>query len=179
MSLRRLGVERIDVFQLHRIDRRVPAAEQFGVLRELCDEGKVAQVGLSQVTVADIIAARQVVTIASVQNQYNLGHRSADDVLDYCTAAGIAFIPWFPLANGRLARRGGPVDAVGRRLGVTAAQVSLAWLLRRSPAMLPIPGTASASHLEDNCAAVNVELSRTDYAALDGERKALRRLALR
>jgi len=178
MSLRRLGVDRLDLFQLHRIDPKVPAAEQFGVLRELKDEGKVAEVGLSEVSVAEIEAARAVVPIVTVQNLYNLANRAAEDVLAYCEGAGIGFIPWAPLADGRLAVPGGPVDDVVKQTGATVAQVSLAWLLRRSPAMLPIPGTASVAHLEENCRAALLQLSDDQFQELDNARKPLRRWAM-
>jgi pyridoxine 4-dehydrogenase len=158
MSLRRLGLERIDLFQLHRIDPTVPAEDQFGLLADLRREGKVAEVGLSEVTVSDIKAARQVVPIASVQNLYNLADRHAEDVLDYCEAEDIGFIPWFPIASGRLLRQGGPLHQVADQLGATPAQVALAWLLHRSPVMLPIPGTSSPAHLEENCAAAELRL---------------------
>jgi pyridoxine 4-dehydrogenase len=158
MSLRRLGVERIDLFQLHRIDPAVPAEEQFGVLADLRRQGKVGEVGLSEVTVADIEAAREIVPVASVQNLYNLADRHSEDVLEYCEAEGIGFIAWFPIANGKLLGRGGPLEQVASELGATPAQVALAWLLRRSPVMLPIPGTSSLSHLEENCAAAGIAL---------------------
>jgi len=166
MSLRRLGVEQIDLFQLHRIDPEVPAEEQFGLLKSLQDEGKVRLVGLSEVTVAEIEAARKVVPIATVQNRYNLADRAAEDVVDYCEAAGIGFIPWFPLAAGELARPGGALDAVVADTGATVSQVALAWILRRSPVMLPIPGTSSVAHLEENCGGALVELSEAQVATL-------------
>jgi pyridoxine 4-dehydrogenase len=159
MSLRRLAVDRIDLFQLHRIDPKVPADEQFGLLADLVKEGKVRQVGLSEVTVDDLKAARATVPIVSVQNRYNLTDRHSGAVLEYCTTEGIGFIPWAPIAGGELARPGGVVDDVARATGATTSQVSLAWLLARSPVMLPIPGTATVSHLEENCAAANVELT--------------------
>jgi pyridoxine 4-dehydrogenase len=178
MSLRRLGVDRIDLFQLHRIDPAVPAEDQFGLLADLRREGKVAEVGLSEVTVAQVQAARAVVPIATVQNHYNLAQRGADDVVEHCQREGIGFVPWFPLASGRLARPGGPVMQVASELGATAAQVALAWLLRRSPVMLPIPGTASSAHAEENCAAGDVVLTDEQYDHLDGARRKLRRWAL-
>ena len=177
-SLLRLGVEHIDLFQLHRIDPAVPADEQFGALAELREAGKVAEVGLSEVTVEEIERARAVVPVVSVQNLYNLARRGSEDVLGYCEREGIGFIPWFPLASGRLARDGGPVDAVAEELGVTPSQVSLAWLLRRSPVMIPIPGTSSVEHLEENCAAGAIELSDAQFDALTGARKQLRRWEL-
>ncbi|MDT7746268.1 MAG: pyridoxine 4-dehydrogenase, partial [Actinomycetota bacterium] len=143
MSLRRLGVERIDLFQLHRIDAKVPQEEQFGVLKELQDEGKVNQVGLSEVSVSEIEEARKVLPIASVQNMYNLTARKSHDVLEYCEREDIGFIPWFPIASGALAREGGPVDEVVKETGASPSQVALAWLLARSPVMLPIPGTST------------------------------------
>jgi pyridoxine 4-dehydrogenase len=166
MSLRRLGVERIDLFQLHRIDPKVPAAEQFGLLAELLDEGKVGAVGLSEVSVDDITAAREVVPVVSVQNLYNLTNRQSEAVLDYCEAEGLGFIPWFPIASGELAKPGGPVDAVARETGATASQIALAWLLARSPVVLPIPGTSSIAHLEENCGAAVVELSAEQVRSL-------------
>jgi aryl-alcohol dehydrogenase-like predicted oxidoreductase len=167
MSLRRLGVDRIDLFQLHRIDAKVPAEEQFGLLADLIDEGKVASVGLSQVSVAEIEAARAVVPVVSVQNLYNLTDQSSGDVLDFCTDEGIGFIPWFPVASGKLAEPGGPVDAIAKEAGATPSQVALAWLLHRSPVMLPIPGTKSLSHVEENCRAATLELSGDQMASLD------------
>jgi aryl-alcohol dehydrogenase-like predicted oxidoreductase len=167
MSLRRLGVDRIDLFQLHRIDAKVPAEEQFGLLADLIDEGKVASVGLSQVSVDEIEAARAVVPIVSVQNLYNLTDQSSGDVLDFCTDEGIGFIPWFPVASGKLAEPGGPVDAIAKEAGATPSQVALAWLLHRSPVMLPIPGTKSLSHVEENCRAATLELSGDQMASLD------------
>lgn len=166
LSLRRLAVERIDLFQLHRVDPKVPADEQFGVLAELQAEGKVRHVGLSQVQIPDIDAAQRVVRIVTVQNLYNLANRFSDDVLAHCEARGIGFIPWFPIANGDLAGPDGPVGIVAKETGATPAQVALAWLLRRSPVMLPIPGTSSLQHLEENCAAAAVELGEEQFAAL-------------
>jgi pyridoxine 4-dehydrogenase len=153
MSLRRLGVERIDLFQLHRIDPKVPADDQFGVLRDLQKEGKVRHVGLSEVNVTEIEAARRIVPIATVQNQYNLAYRNSEDVLDYCTRKNIGFIPWFPLATGELAKPHGALTRIARQLGAQPAQVALAWLLKKSPVMLPIPGTSKVKHLEENTAA--------------------------
>jgi pyridoxine 4-dehydrogenase len=178
MSLRRLGVERIDLFQLHRIDPDVPAEDQFGLLRDLRDEGKVAEIGLSEVGVSDVDACRAIVPIATVQNWFNLAHRQAEDLLAYCEAAGIGFIPWFPLESGKLARSGGPVDEIAAEVGATVAQVALAWLLRLSPVMLPIPGTASMAHAESNCAAAGVVLSDSQFELLNAARRPLRRWAL-
>jgi aryl-alcohol dehydrogenase-like predicted oxidoreductase len=177
-SLRRLGVDHIDLFQLHRIDPAVAAADQFGALKELRDAGKVTEVGLSEVTVADIEEARKIVPVVSVQNQYNIAQRQADDVVDYCEHHRIGFIPWFPLGSGKLSRDGGPLDTVAHEVGATVPQVCLAWLLRRSPIMLPIPGTSSVAHLEENCAAVGVALSEEQYDTLVEARKPLRRWAL-
>ncbi len=178
MSLRRLGVDRIDLFQLHRIDPQVPAAEQFGLLRELRDEGKVAEVGLSEVEVADVEAAGAIVPVATVQNEFNLANRGAERLLEHCETTGIGFIPWFPLASGKLGRPGGPVDDVAGQLGVSVAQVALAWLLRRSPVILPIPGTASMAHAEDNCAAAAVRFSDDQFRQLSDARRPLRRWAM-
>jgi len=177
-SLRRLGVEQIDLFQLHRVDATVPADDQFGLLKELRDEGKVAEVGLSEVSVAQIEAARRIVPIVSVQNQYNIAQRSSEDVLEYCAQHEIGFIPWFPLGDGKLSQSGGPIDQVAQELGVTVSQVSLAWLLRRSPVMVPIPGTSSVAHLEENCAAAAISLTDSQYEHLTDARKKLRRWAL-
>ncbi|HEY1989166.1 MAG TPA: aldo/keto reductase [Acidimicrobiales bacterium] len=159
MSLRRLGVDRIDLFQLHRIDAQVPAEEQFGLLADLIAEGKVRHVGLSEVSVAEIKAAQAIVPVVSVQNLYNLSNRQSEAVLDYCEAEGLGFIPWAPIASGNLAKPGGAVDQIAGATGATASQVALAWLLHRSPVILPIPGTSSVSHLEENCGAATVELS--------------------
>jgi pyridoxine 4-dehydrogenase len=177
-SLQRLGVERIDLFQLHRVDPDVPADDQFGVLKELRDEGKVAEVGLSEVGVDQVEAARRIVPVVSVQNQYNIALRSADDVVDHCEGEGIAFIPWFPLGSGKLSRPGGPIDEVAGQLGATVSQVCLAWLLKRSPIMVPIPGTSSVGHLEENCAAAGLTLTDDQYQSLTDARKTLRRWAL-
>jgi aryl-alcohol dehydrogenase-like predicted oxidoreductase len=176
-SLLRLGVERIDLFQLHRVDPNVPAEEQFGLLKSLRDEGKVSEVGLSEVSVSQIEAASAIVPIVSVQNQYNIAQRSADDVVDYCTRHQLGFIPWFPLASGRLSEPGGPLDQVAQQTGTTTSQVCLAWLLRRSPVMLPIPGTSSLEHLEENCAAAAIALSDAQFHELTDARTPLRRWA--
>lgn len=168
MSLRRLRVERIDLFQLHRIDPQVPQEEQFGLLADLVREGKVRAVGLSEVSVAQLHAAREVVEIATVQNRYNLANRQSEAVLGYCEAEGLGFIPWFPIAAGELARPGGPVERVAKAAGATPAQVALAWLLKKSPVMLPIPGTSSVRHLEENCGAAMVELIDEQMRTLSG-----------
>jgi pyridoxine 4-dehydrogenase len=159
MSLRRLGVERIDLYQLHRIDPRVPVEEQLGALGQMQAAGKIRHIGLSQVSVEEIETAREIVDVVSVQNLYNLADRTAEPVLEYCEREGIAFIPWFPIANRELARPDGPLGAMARDIGATPTQVALAWLLRRSPVMLPIPGTSSIEHLEENMGATAVELS--------------------
>lgn len=167
LSLRRLEVDVLDLFQLHRIDPKVDRAEQFGVLKDLQDEGKVRALGLSQVSVAEIKAAQRVFTVATVQNRYNLTDRSSQDVLDYCEAQGIGFIPWAPVSAGELARPGGPVDIAAKELDATPAQVALAWVLQRSPVMLPIPGTGSVGHLEENLSAASLTLPADTVAALD------------
>jgi aryl-alcohol dehydrogenase-like predicted oxidoreductase len=166
MSLRRLGVEQIDLYQLHRIDPQVPAAEQFGTLKDLQAEGKIRHLGLSEVTVEQIDEARKVIDVVSVQNLYNLANRRHEAVVDYCDAAGIAFIPWFPLAAAELARPGSVLDEAAKRHGATPSQLALAWLLRRSPVILPIPGTGSVAHLEENIAGATVQLSDEEYDAL-------------
>ncbi len=167
LTLRRFGVEQLDLFQLHRIDPDVAREDQFGVLKELLDEGKVAHVGLSEVSVEELDAARQVVEVATVQNRFNLTDRTSADVLDRCTELGIGFIPWFPIATGELAKAGGPVDELVDETGATPSQIALAWLLARSPVVLPIPGTKSIDHLEDNMGAVAVTLTDAQLAILD------------
>ncbi len=168
MSLRRLGLEQIPLWQLHRIDPQIPREEQFGVMKEFVDEGLVRLVGLSEVSVEEIRAAQEAgLVVASVQNRYNLADRASEDVLDFCEAHGIGFIPWAPIDAGRLAQPGGVLDAVLRaHPDATAAQVALAWLLRRSPVMLPIPGTGKVAHLEANCAAADLQLTDGEFAAL-------------
>lgn len=165
-SLRRLGLERIDLYQLHRIDPDVPADEQFGVLVELQREGKIRHIGLSETTVEEIEAARRHFPVASVQNRYNLGDREWESVVDHCDREGIGFIPWYPLAVGKLAEDGGPLAEIAARHGARPAQVALAWLLRRSPVMLPIPGTSRVEHLEENVAGAGIELTDEDFASL-------------
>ena len=177
-SLRRLGVEQIDLFQLHRVDPNVDADEQFGLLKALRDEGKVREVGLSAVNVAQVEAARRIVPIASVQNLYNIAQREGDDVIDYCEQHQIGFIPWFPLGSGKLSVGGGPLEGLSLELGVTVPQICLAWLLRRSSVMLPIPGTSSLEHLKENCEASNVALSDAAYDNLTDSRRAIRRWAM-
>jgi len=167
MSLRRLGQESLDLFQLHRVDPTMDADEQFGALADLLREGKVRAIGLSEVSVENIERARAIVPIATVQNLYNLGNRQSESVLDYCERESIGFIPWFPVAAGQLARAGGPLDEIVRSSGYTAAQLSLAWLLQRSPVMMPIPGTASLPHLAENCEAADITLAPDVVSALD------------
>jgi pyridoxine 4-dehydrogenase len=165
-SLRRLKLERIDLYQLHRIDPAVPVEDQVGALKRLAEEGKIRHVGLSEVTVAELERVRRLIRVVSVQNRYNLADRHSEAVLDHCEGAELAFLPWFPLATGQLAQPGGAVGRIAKRLGATPAQVALAWLLRRSPVMLPIPGTASVAHLEENVGAARLELSEGDFAEL-------------
>lgn len=167
LSLRKLKVDTLDLLQLHRIDPKVDAEEQFGVLRELQDEGKVRALGLSQVSVAELEAAGKHFTVSTVQNRYNLTDRSSEDVLRYSEDNGIGFIPWAPISAGELAQPGGPLDEAAKRLGATTSQVALAWLLRRSPVMMPIPGTGSVKHLEENLAAAGVTLDEDTYAELE------------
>jgi pyridoxine 4-dehydrogenase len=166
LSLRHLGLERIDLLQLHRIDPKVPLAEQVGVLAEMQAEGAIRHIGLSEVTVAELQEAQKSATIVSVQNLYNLARRDAEPLLNHAEANGIAFIPWFPLATGKLAGSGGALDQIAAKLGATPSQLALAWLLKRSPVMLPIPGTSSVAHLEDNMAAAELELSHEQFEAL-------------
>ncbi|MFL5847273.1 MAG: aldo/keto reductase [Solirubrobacteraceae bacterium] len=167
MSLRRLGLETIELWQLHRIDPKVDRAEQFGTLKQLQDDGLVRHLGLSEVTVEDIKEAQEVFEVTTVQNLYNLGNRQSEDVLDYCEEQGIGFIPWFPLNSGSLAQPGGPVAEAAAKHDATAGQVALAWLLARSPVMLPIPGTKSVAHLEENLAAADLELTQDELAAIE------------
>ena len=165
-SLKRLKLDRIDLYQLHRIDPRVPAEEPLGALAELREEGKIRHIGLSEVSVEQIQRAQQIVPIVSVQNRYNLTDRDSEDVLGFCEREGIGFIPWFPLATGDLARPGGPLDEIATRYGASPGQVALAWLLWRSPVMLPIPGTSSVEHLVENVAAASLELDEEEFAEL-------------
>jgi aryl-alcohol dehydrogenase-like predicted oxidoreductase len=166
-SLRNLGVERIGLWQLHRIDPKVPRDEQLAAMKSLLDDGLIEHAGLSQVSIAEIEAAARVFEVATVQNRYNLVDRSSEDVLDYCTQHNIGFIPWFPLAAGDLAKSGSLLDTIAQRHRATPSQIALAWVLKRSPVMLPIPGTSKVKHLEENVAAVNVELADDEFAALD------------
>lgn len=167
MSMRRLGVSRIDLWQLHRVDAAVPEDEQFDAIREMQEEGLIRHVGLSQVSVAQIESASRFFPVATVQNLYNLSDRGSEDVLEYCEANDIGFIPWFPLAAGRLTERGGAMEEVAKRHGASFGQVALAWLLQKSPVMLPIPGTGKVKHLEENVAAASLHLTAEDMARLD------------
>jgi len=166
-SLKRLGVERIDLWQLHRIDPGVSRDDQFGAVRQLLDEGIILHAGLSEVSVAEIEAARRVFPVVTVQNRYNLVDRDSEDVLAHCTANKIGFIPWFPLAAGKLTRLGGVVDRIAKAHDATAGQIALAWLLEHSPVMLPIPGTLRVAHLEENVAAAALALSSEEIGELD------------
>ncbi|RBM08221.1 aldo/keto reductase [Novacetimonas cocois] len=168
-SLRNLGVEQIDLWQLHRIDPKVPADEQFDAVRSFIDQKLIRHAGLSEVSVEDIKAASKFFDVATVQNRYNLVDRTSEDVLDYCTAHNIGFIPWFPLAAGDLAKPGSILDTMAGKYGAHPSQIALAWVLKRSPVMLPIPGTSKVAHLEQNVAAASIVLSDEDFAALDSE----------
>ncbi|MGY1803684.1 aldo/keto reductase [Blastococcus sp. SYSU D00922] len=167
LSLRHLKLERIDLIQLHRIDAEVPLADQLGAFKELQEQGKVRHIGVSEVSVDELKAAREIVDVVSVQNLYNLTNRQSQDVLDYATEEGIAFIPWFPIATGDLAAPDSPVADIARELDATPSQVALAWLLQKSPVVLPIPGTKSVDHLTENLGAARVTLSAEDMARLD------------
>jgi pyridoxine 4-dehydrogenase len=167
MSLRRLRVERIDLYQLHRIDTKVPAEESLGALKELQDAGKIHHIGLSEVTPPEIEAARKIVPIVTVQNEYNLSNRKSEPTLEYCEKQGLGFIPWFPIAAGELTKRGGVLEEMAKRHGATIAQLALAWLLHRSPVMLPIPGTSSIAHLEENVGAATLHLNDDEWRTLD------------
>ena len=168
-SLRNLGVEQIDLWQLHRIDPRVPADEQFDAIRSFIDQKLIRHAGLSEVSVDNIKTASKFFEVATVQNRYNLVDRTSEDVLDYCTQQNIGFIPWFPLAAGDLARPGSILDTMAKKYGSHPSQIALAWVLMRSKAMLPIPGTSKVAHLEQNVAAADITLSDEDFAALDAE----------
>jgi len=172
-SLRNLGVEQIDLWQLHRIDPKVPAKEQFDTIKSLLDSGLIRHAGLSEVSVADIEAASKVFKVATVQNRYNLVDRTSEDVLDYCAKHNIGFIPWYPLAAGDLAKPGSLLDTIARKHNAAPSQIALDWVLKRSPVMLPIPGTSKVKHLEENVAAVNITLSDEEFTALDAEGKKL------
>ena len=166
-SLKQLGVEQIGLWQLHRIDPRVPRDEQFGAIKGFIDQGLIKHAGLSEVSVAEIQAAQKVFKVATVQNQYNLVQRQSEDVLDYCEAQGIGFIPWYPLAAGKLAKPGSVLDRIAHAHGAAPSQIALAWVLKRSQVILPIPGTSKVKHLEENVAAADIVLSDVDFAALD------------
>jgi aryl-alcohol dehydrogenase-like predicted oxidoreductase len=166
MSLRRLKLECIDLYQLHRVDPRTPMEESLGELKAMQEEGKIRHIGVSEVGVDTIIDMRSIVDVVSVQNLYNLADRQHEDVLDYCTAEGLGFIPWFPLATGKLSADGSPLATIAADHGSSPSQLALAWLLKRSPVVLPIPGTSSVAHLEDNCIAGTIELTDDDYTAL-------------
>lgn len=167
MSLRRLRLERIDLYQLHRIDPKVPAEEQFGELKKMQDEGKIRHIGLSEVKPAEIENARKTIRVVSVQNMYNIGDRGHEDTLQYCEKNNLGFIPWFPVAAGKLAQAGGPLDEMARKHHATTAQLALAWLLHRSGVMLPIPGTSSVRHLEENVGATQLKLDANEWSALE------------
>lgn len=167
LSLRRLKLERIDLWQLHRIDPQVPVEESLGIIRKLQEEGKIRHIGLSEVKPHEIEQARKVVEIVSVQNLYNLSDRKHEDVLEYCEQNHIAFIPWFPVAGGKLTQAGGALDTAAKRHNATVSQLSIAWLLHRSPVMLPIPGTSSVAHLEENIASANVQLSAEEWKEIE------------
>jgi pyridoxine 4-dehydrogenase len=168
MSLRRLGRERIDLLQLHRVDPQVPLEYQVGVLVDLQRMGKVRHIGLSNVSIEQILAAQLVAPIATVQNQYNLAYRSSERELNFCSSEGLGFIPWFPIATGELAHSASRLSRLATQLGVTPAQLALAWLLRRSPVMLPIPGTSSVTHLEENLNAARIHLTDAQFELLTG-----------
>jgi pyridoxine 4-dehydrogenase len=172
MSLRYLKVGTIDLWQLHRIDPKTPVEESLGAIKELQKQGKVRHIGLSEVKVPEIEKARKVVEIVSVQNKYNLSDRAHEDVLQYCEKHGIAFIPWFPVAAGKLAQPGGKLDAIAKQHDATVSQLSLAWLLQHSPVLLPIPGTSSVDHLAENLKAADVSLSDSEWADIEAAAKA-------
>src|SRR5215469_10400518 len=167
MSLRRLKLERLDLWQLHRIDPKVPVEVSLGIIKKLQEQGKIRHVGLSEVKPHEIDQARKVIDIVSVQNQYNIGDRRHEDVLEYCEKHNLAFIPWFPVAAGQLTQPGGKLDAAAKQHGTTLSQLSLAWLLHRSPVILPIPGTSSVAHLEENMAAGSVQLSDAEWKEIE------------
>jgi pyridoxine 4-dehydrogenase len=168
MSLRRLKLERIDLYQFHEIDSQVPLEESLGALAAMQQEGKIRHVGVSNFTVDELARARRVVTVVSVQNEYNIADRRSEDVLGICERDGLGFLPWAPVADGRLARPGGRLDEAATRHGASAAQLGLAWLLHRSPVMLPIPGTSRVDHLEDNVGAADLELTAAEWATVEG-----------
>lgn len=171
-SLRNLGVKQIGLWQLHRIDSKVPRDEQFGAIKQLLNDGVIRHAGLSEVSVADIEAASKVFKVATVQNRYNLVDRGSEEVLDYCEKHGIGFIPWFPLAAGDLARPGSLLDTIAKHHNAVPSQIALAWVLKRSKVLLPIPGTSKVKHLEENVAAADIVLTDEEFASLDREGKA-------
>ena len=167
LSLRRLKVDVIDLWQLHRIDPKVPPREQFETIAQLQKDGIIRHAGLSQVSVAEIKEAQKYFPVTTVQNLYNFANRDSEDVLDYCEANGIGFIPWYPLAGGDLVKGHADAEAIVKKHNASPSQIALAWLLKRSPVMLPIPGTSKVKHLEDNVAAAAIALSDDDFATLD------------
>jgi pyridoxine 4-dehydrogenase len=172
MSLRRLKLEALPLWQLHRIDPKVPVEESLEPIKKLQKEGKIRHVGLSEVKVPEIEQVRKFMPIVSVQNRYNISDREHEDVLDYCEKNSLGFIPWFPVASGKLTQPGGPLDKAAKKHGATLSQLSLAWLLHRSPVMLPIPGTSSVAHLEENLRAAEISLSQSEWAEIEGTAKA-------
>jgi pyridoxine 4-dehydrogenase len=171
MSLRRLKLDCIDLYQLHRFDAKVPLAETLGALTKLQKAGKIRHIGISEVSVAEIKEARKLAKIVSVQNLYNLGDRKHEDVVTYCEKENLGFIPWFPMAAGDLAKKGGPLDQAAKRHGASISQLALAWLLHHSPVMLPIPGTSSVKHLEENTAAASLQLSADEWKEIEKSAK--------
>jgi pyridoxine 4-dehydrogenase len=167
MSLRRLKLDCIDLYQLHRLDPKVPMEETLGALKKLQEQGKIRHIGLSEVSVEEIRKARKLINVVSVQNLYNLGDRKHEDVVDYCAEEKLGFIPWFPMAAGDLAKEGGVLDSAAKKHGATVSQLALAWLLHRSPVMLPIPGTSSVKHLEQNTAAASLKLGEAEWAEIE------------
>jgi pyridoxine 4-dehydrogenase len=167
MSLRRLKVERIDLYQLHRFDPKVPVEESLGELKKMQDEGKIRHIGISETTVPDIQRAQKIVRVVSVQNKYNITDRAYEDVVEFCEQNKIAFIPWFPLASGDLTKPGSVLDNLAKTHKATTSQVAIAWLLHRSPVMLPIPGTSRLKHLEQNVAAAELKLSEAEWQSLE------------
>lgn len=172
MSLRHLKLERIDLWQLHRIDPKVPVEESLGAIKKLQEQGKIRHVGLSEVSVAEIEQARKIIDVVSVQNEYNLTTRKSEEVLDYCTKHNLGFIPWFPVAAGKLAEEGGKLDTIAKKHKATVAQLSIGWLLHRSPVMLPIPGTSSVEHLEENLKSADLQLSAEEWNEVEAAAKA-------
>jgi aryl-alcohol dehydrogenase-like predicted oxidoreductase len=167
MSLRRLKLERIDLYQLHRFDPKVPVGESLGELKKMQEEGKIHHIGISETSVAEVQQAQKIVNVVSVQNQYNISQRAHEDVVNYCTKNNIVFIPWFPLASGELTKAGGILDRLASAHKATDSQIAVAWLLRRSPVMLPIPGTSQVSHLEQNVGAAELKLDESEWQSLE------------